>query len=398
MIYEVKMKIGYFIGHFPYIKHLNDDNYIQKYAHGGVETSAYNLALKMANKGDDVKVFTTSIDDKDSMEKEGNLSVYRYGTSFKVASANVSFKLLREPLKHHLDLVHAHSPIPYSDLSAYRHSRKNNIPMVLTYHFEGQETGGSFIRNSGVFLYNRLLLKRVLSQTDAIIVGTRAYYDSSKFLGPYREKVRIIPYGIDLEDFQGFNQKIAREKLGLSLEKKIILFFGSLVLYKGPDILLNAFKLVKEKFPNVQLIYAGRGPMEKQLQNLTRKLKLDNDVIFAGFVPEDLKPLYYHAADIFSLPSTNLAESFGIVNLEAMACGLPIVASNLGGMPEIVHDKISGLLVEPNDVEYLSNCLITILSDDDLSKDMGKEGKRLSKSYNWDRIVKLTKELYDELI
>jgi glycosyltransferase involved in cell wall biosynthesis len=392
------MKIGYFIGHFPYIKHLHDDDYIQKYAHGGVETSAYHLALKMAQKGDDVEVFTTSIDDNDSQEKEGNLTVNRYGTSFKVASANVSFKLLQEPLKHDLDLVHTHSPIPYSDLSAYRYSRKNDSPMVLSYHFDGQETGGSFVRNTGVFLYNRLLLKRVLAQANAIIVGTRAYSDSSKFLGPYKDKVKIIPYGIDLEDFKGFTKKMAREKLGLPLEKKIILFFGSLVPYKGPEILLKAFEKVKEKVPEAQLVYAGRGSMENLLKNQAKKLNLTKEVHFAGFVPEELKPLYYHSADIFSLPSINLAESFGIVNLEAMACGLPIVASRLGGIPEIVQDKISGLLAEPYDVEYLSNCIIQLLLDDDLSKNMGAEGKRLAQSYSWDRIVKLTNELYEELI
>lgn len=392
------MKIGYFIGHFPYINHLHQDDYIEKYAHGGVETAAYYLALKMANNGEDVQVFTTSMDDDDSLEKYGNLKIHRYGTSFKVASANVSFKLLREPLNHSLDLVHSHSPIPYSDISAYRHSRKNNLPMVMTYHFDGQETGGSFIRNSGVFLYNRLLLKRVLSHADTIIVGTHAYRDSSKFLGPYKDKVKVIPYGIDLEDFQGYSKKVAREELGLSPDKKIILFFGSLVPYKGPDILLNAFKNVKNDVPDVQLVYAGRGPMENSLRAKVNEMELVDSVHFAGFVPEEIKPLYYHAADIFSLPSTNLAESFGIVNLEAMACGLPIVASRLGGIPEIVKDKESGLLIEPYNVNELSKCLTHLLLCEDLSKKMGDQGKKLAQSYSWDSVVKNTMEVYEDLI
>jgi len=391
------MRIGYFIGHFPYVNRLHQADYIEKYAHGGVETSAYNLAVKIADGGDSVDVFTTSMDDNDSTERVNNINIHRYGTSFKVASANISFKLLREPLKYDLDIVHAHSPIPYSDISAYRHSRKNKLPLVITYHFDGQETGGSFLRNSGVFLYNRLLLKRILSHADRIIVFTQAYIDSSKFLGPFRDKTRVIPHGVDLEDFEGFSKKEARETLGITADQKIILFFGSLVPYKGPDILVNAFRKVKDKIPEAELIFAGRGSMEGYLRNRVCELQLDDDVHFAGFVREEQKPLYYHAADIFSLPSTNLAESFGIVNLEAMACSLPIVASRLGGIPEIVEDGKTGLLVKPSDVDDLSDKLIYLLENDDICQKMGKKSKARVQSYSWDNNVKKTRQLYEEL-
>lgn len=393
------MRIGYFIGHFPYINLLHQSDYIQKYAHGGVENAAYYLASRMAGIDHHVDVFTTSMFDEDSDEKENNLYVHRYGTSFKVASANVSFKLLTEPLKYDLDLVHAHSPIPYSDISAYRHAQKNKLPLVVTYHFDGQETGGNFIRNSGVFIYNRFLLNKFLSRADKIIVGTKAYSEKSKFLSQFHDKINIIPYGIDLEEFEiGFSHEDARNSLGLPADKKIILFFGSLVPYKGPDVLLHAFKIVKGKFPNCMLIFVGRGPMSDFLRDSSHKMGLDEDVRFEGFVSEELKPLYYYATDILCLPSINLAESFGIVNLEAMACGIPIVSSKLGGIPEIVINGVNGLLAEPGDYKAFADSLLYLLENEDVRKNMGIAGKRKAKDYSWDKIVIKTQKVYKSLL
>ena len=112
------MKIGYFIGHFPYINLVNTPNYIKDYAHGGTEIAAYNLAINMAKRGNEIDVFTTSIDSRESIEIYPNMRIHRNPTSFKIASANASFKLIYKPLNYDLDIVHAHSPIPYSDIPA----------------------------------------------------------------------------------------------------------------------------------------------------------------------------------------------------------------------------------------------------------------------------------------
>ena len=393
------MKIGYFIGHFPYTKLVNTSNYIKDYAHGGTEIAAYNLAVQMAKRGNEIDVFTTSINSKNSLEIYPNMRVHRYATSLKIASANASFKLIYKPLNYDLDIIHAHSPIPYSDLPALLYAKRNNVPLVLTYQFDGQATGGSFMRNTGVSVYNKFFINRVLGSAEVIIATTKSYANESPFLKHYKDKIVVIPNGINIEEVTTtFTQEESRIKLGLPLDTQIILFFGSLVPYKGPDILLKAFKIIKKEFPGVKLIFAGRGQMLDELCDLTKNFNLKDDVIFLGFVDEDKKPLYYKASDIFCLPSTTMAESFGIVNLEAMASGIPIVGSNLGGIPDIVKDGENGLLAKPCDHQSLADALLCLLKNEDIRKKMGDKGRELVKDYSWDIIAKETEQLYRSIL
>ena len=393
------MKIGYFIGHFPYIDLVNNPDYIKKYAHGGTEIAAYNLAVNMANRGNSVDVFTTSIDSVDSLEIYPNMRIHRNATSFKIASANASFKLIYKPLNYDLDIVHAHSPIPYSDLPALLYAKRKKVPFLLTYQFDGQETGGSFMRNTGVSVYNKLFINKVMGSAEVIIATTKAYANESPFLRRYKDKIVVIPNGINIPEVTTkYTREESRINLGLPLEDNIILFFGSLVQYKGPDILLKSFKIVKKEFPNTKLIFAGRGPMLDYLTELAKKLDLENNVMFTGFVEDEKKPLYYKAADIFCLPSTTMAESFGIVNLEAMAAGIPIVASDLGGIPDIVKHGENGLLAKPRNVQSLADALTYLLKNEDLRKKFGNKGRELADNYSWDKIAKETEELYRSIL
>ena len=393
------MKIGYFIGHFPYPDLVNTPEYIKKYAHGGTEIAAYNLALNMAKRGHIIDVFTTSIDSKNSMELYSNMRIHRHATSLKIASANASIKLIYNPLKYDLDIIHAHSPIPYSDLPALLYAKRKNVPFILTYQFDGQETGGSFMRNTGVSVYNKLFINRVLESAEVIIATTKSYARESLFLRNYLDKIEVIPNGINIEEVTTILTKYeSRIELGLPEEIPIILFFGSLVPYKGPDILLKAFKLVKMEFAHVKLIFAGRGPMLPELTAMANDMGLAEDVIFTGFVEDDEKPLYYKSADIFCLPSTTMAESFGIVNLEAMASGIPIVSSNLGGIPDVVKHGENGLLAEPYHVEMVAENLLLLLQDEDIRSKMGEDGKQKVKNYSWDKITTETEQLYLKIL
>jgi glycosyltransferase involved in cell wall biosynthesis len=393
------MKIGYFIGHFPYTNLINTPNYIKNYAHGGTEIAAYNLAINMAKRGNEIEVFTTSIDSRESIEIYPNMRIHRNPTSFKIASANASFKLIYKPLNYDLDIVHAHSPIPYSDIPALFYAKRKKVPFILTYQFDGQSTGGSFMRNAGVGFYNKFFINKVLSSAEVIIATTEAYANESPFLKGYKEKIVIIPNGINIEEVTTVHtQEECRNMLGLPYDAPIILFFGSLVRYKGPDVLLKAFKTIKKEFPKAKLIFAGRGEMFDELSNQALKLDLVNDVLFTGFVEEDKKPLYFKAADIFCLPSTTMAESFGIVNLEAMASGIPIVASNLGGIPDIVKHGVNGLLAEPGNYQNLADNLLCLLKDEDMRKRFGDQGKKLVWNFSWDEIAMKTEQLYRDIL
>ncbi len=393
------MKIGYFVGHFPYMNLVNTPEYIKKYAHGGTEIAAYNLAINMAKRGHEIDVFTTSIDSRDSTEIYTNMRVHRYPTSLKIASANPSIKLIYNPLNYELDIVHAHSPIPYSDLPALLYAKRKKVPLILTYQFDGQETGGSFVRNAGVSVYNKFFIDRVMEAAEVIIATTQSYANESPYLKRYSDKIVVIPNGINVDEVTTpLTREESRKRLGLPADVPIILFFGSLVQYKGPDILLKAFKRINDEFSNAELIFAGRGPMLSELSNLSKELGVEKHVTFAGFVEDDLKPLYYKASDIFCLPSTTMAESFGIVNLEAMAAGIPIVASDLGGIPDIVQDGVNGLLARPGEFESLADALRSLMVNSEMRIKLGDTGKELVNNYSWNEITQKTENLYTRVL
>ena len=215
---------------------------------------------------------------------------------------------------------------------------------------------------------------------EVIIATTKSYVNESPVLSQYKNKIVVIPNGINLDEVTTeYTMEESRNILGLPHDVQIILFFGSLVPYKGPDILLKAFRSIKKEFPKVKLIFAGRGQMHDELCDLSKQFGLENDVVFTGFVKEEEKPLYYKASDIFCLPSTTMAESFGIVNLEAMASGIPIVSTDLGGIPDIVKEGENGLLAKPGDYKSLVNSLLCLLRDNKLKKKLGNNGRSLLK-------------------
>jgi glycosyltransferase involved in cell wall biosynthesis len=394
-----KLKIGCFVTHFPYKNHLNDENYNMRYARGGVEMVAYQLALSMAQRNHKITVFTTSIDSKDSIERFENIEIYRFGKSFTIGSAGMSFRLLYKHLKHEIYLVHAHAGNPPAPIAAYWYAKKKKKPFVVTYHGDGQWNWGGFVRRTSVYFYQKYLLDRILSHADVIISPSEYFIDESRFLGKYRDKIVVIPNGINVDEFDiPYSKEECREKLGLPRDYEIILFLGGLNPHKGPDVLLKAMPEIVKSIPNAKLVFVGEGGMREELERLCKRLDVEKYVSFAGFVEENLKPFYYRAADVFCLPSTMKHEIFGIVNLEAMACSVPIVASKIGGVPDVVKDGENGLLVPPRDSEALANAIIYLLENKDMREKMGKNGRKKAEGYSWERIAEETEKVYEGLI
>jgi glycosyltransferase involved in cell wall biosynthesis len=392
------MKIGYFVSHYLYPDRVDRPGYPDEYAHGGTEIAAYHLAQEMGRRGHQVEVFTTALDNRSVVEMD-KVTIHRYATQFRVASANFSWGLIQRPQKVEVDLAHAHYNMPYADYSALLYSRKMGVPLVVTYHADASETSGSRLRNQLQIFYNRYLLPRVLEEADIIITTSESYMKESHHLEGYQEKIRVIPNGINLEEFQtALTKRECRERLGLPLDKVIILFFGNLVPYKGTDILLKAFSKVHNDYDDVMLLYVGRGPLKGELQSLSQELGLEDDVVFAGYVDDPDKAIYYQAADIFSLPSVNRAEAFGIVNLEAMASGLPIVASRLGGILDLVQEGGNGILFKPEKVEELARALGYLVDNPEERERMGCAGKKMAEDYSWAKIARRTEEVYRELL
>ena len=391
------MKINYFITHFPYKDHFDDAEHFTRYKYGGAELAAYYMALEMA-KRNGVNVFTTSVDSKDSFEEYDGVSVHRYGTKFRIEKGNISFRLFTKPLSRDAEVIHAHFSTPPGEIAGARCARKKKVPFVLTYHGDWQESFGGFIRKTALSFYNKYLLDKVLSYADTIISPSEYYISESRFLGKYKDKIVVIPNGINIEDFEiPYSKEQCREKLALPIEKDIILFVGNLIQYKGPDVLVKAMQIVAKEVSDTELIFVGSGKMKDELEMLSKKLGVEKYVKFAGFVEESLKPLYYRAGDVFVLPSTLNTEVFPIVLLEASASGLPMVVSDLNTFKCIIEDGYNGIVTKRRDENSLADAIIYLLTNEDIRKKMGKNARKKVEDYSWERIAEETEKVYEDV-
>jgi glycosyltransferase involved in cell wall biosynthesis len=385
------MDLGYFTTKFPYENHVNG------YVCGGSVLATYYLVLEMA-KNNNIKVFTTSADKNDSRELFNNLIIYRYATNLKIMTSNISSGLFYKPLSHNLDLIHVSFDMPPGPFASLRYVNKKNVPFVLTYHGDWEDSYGSIFRRSGVSFYNKFVNK-ILSKADVIISPSESYIHSSKFLKKHQEKIKIIPNGIKIEEFElSYSKEYCRLKLDLPPDKDILLFFGYLSPYKSPDNLIRAFKNVIKKNPNTFLLFAGSGIMMDELKRLSISLKIEDKVRFDGFVGKDLRPYYYKAADLFCLPSTLSTECHPLSILESMASGTPVIASRIGGIPDIINDYVNGILVEPGNVINLSNSILSVLNDNLLKRRMEINCKKIIKDYTWTNISEMTEQVYKDVI
>jgi len=392
------MKISYFITHFPYKDRFDDADYFARYKRGGAEFAAHHLALEMAKKNE-VNVFTTSINSKNSFEKYGGVNVNRYGTKFRIDAGNISLGLFTKPLSHDADVIHAHFSTPPSEIAGARCAEKKNVPFVLTYHGDWQESFGGFIRRTALSVYNRYLLDKLLSRADVIISPSEYYIDESRFLGKYRDKIAVIPNGIEIEDFDiPLSKEECKVKLGLPPNKNMILFVGNLTPYKGPDVLVKAMPMIVDEVPDAELMFVGGGRMRVDLEKLSKKLGVEKYVKFAGFVEERLKPLYYRAADVFCLPSTLNTEVFPIVLLEASASGLPMAVSNLDTFKCIIDEGYNGLFTKRGDEKDLADAIVYLLENEDVRANMGKNVRKRVEEYSWGRIANMTEKVYMECL
>lgn len=394
------MKVGYFVGHFPYkdlLNHPESCHYTTRYNHDGGVAAAFDLAMSVADRGHEISVFTTSITCANETEQNGNITVHRYGTTFKFETVNVSLSLLRKPFEHKVDLVHVHSVNPVAELAALRYVRKRRVPLVVTYHGDPQESFGALARRAAVKLYIEFLLDKVLSSADIIVSPSRIFLNSSRFLGKYEGKIVIVPNGIVLRDFTiPYLKEECKQIVGL--EGNIILFVGRLDRRKGPEVLVKAFVEVLRDVPRAKLVIVGTGPLRATLARFSKSLGIDDRVRFAGFIEDGYKPFYYRSADVFVLPSVMSSEIFGIVNLEAMASGTPIIASNIGGIPDVVEDGKEGLLVPPNDPSALARAITGLLMNEELRNRMSQQALRKVGRFSWGKIAEKTEMIYKQLI
>ncbi|MDN5337921.1 MAG: hypothetical protein PWQ20_991 [Thermotogaceae bacterium] len=324
---------------------------------GGVETVVKACAEYFGEKRFGVRVLTFNT--KGTLKEEINdVHITRLPTILKGRSFRVSLsfkKTFVEKVKN-IDVVlfnfPSGQPELYSDL--YRRATAKKICFyhadVVNYGFVG-------------WLYNNLFVKRFLKVMDKIIVTSPNIVNSSKILKKYKNKIKIIPLFVDISHFYPRNSNKKEYLLSLfnSNVKKIVMYIGRFARYKGLEYLVQAMKFLDNSYG---LVLIGDGPRKKKLEKLIEKLDLGNRVVFLKHVSYKELPEYYSSADVFVLPSISRAEAFGLVALEAMACGVPVVTTELGTGTSYhnVHGR-TGLVVPSKDSKSLAEAVKTICEE-----------------------------------
>jgi rhamnosyl/mannosyltransferase len=307
-------------------------------------------------------------------------------------SLSLSPELILEAWRQHrakpFDIIHLHFPDPMSHLASM--AIPAQIPRIITWHAD-------IVRQRHLLKLYRPWQTRILRQARSIIVATADHLDASPTLSlpEIRARTRVIPFGIDPERFAAPSPQAAR--LRAAYPGKRIFALGRHVTYKGFDILIQALARLD---PDVRLLLGGEGPLTPSLKRLAVHLGLSDRVCFLGRVPESELPAYYQACDVFCLPSVTRAEAFGIVQLEAMAAGRPVVSTRLGnGVNFVNRDGETGLTVPPGDIESLAHALRILLTQDALRHELGTRAqKRVCCEFRKERMIGQTLALYREIL
>jgi len=324
---------------------------------GGMERTMFEITEGFNARGIKCDVLCSNTKAQSEISQFDGYTAYRAATYGLINSAPISPKLISRLWKIHknYDIIHIHHPDPMAFLALYLVRPSSKI--VIQWQSD-------IVRQAKMLKFFLPLQDWVLKRADRIIVASEAYAKHSPHLRQYLEKTEIIPLGISDASFYVDEAKVEQIKEKYS-DKKIVLTFGRLVTYKGFEYLVEAARHLSDDYV---VLIGGGGVEEKKLSELIRKYKLENKVHLLGHVDESEKYNYYQAASLFCLPSVTKAEAYGIVLLEAMAFGLPIVSSRIeeSGMTWVNQDKVTGILVPPRSPEALAGAIMQIGKDPEI--------------------------------
>jgi glycosyltransferase involved in cell wall biosynthesis len=353
---------------------------------GGIEKTI-NFLCTNFKSSIDTEVLVTNREFKTKIEIVDGIKVYKIGDLGRFLSAPFSPLFPYWIGKIKTDILHFHLPNPTAVISYLIRKPKGKV--VVTWHSD-------IIRQRKFLIVYRPFLYRFLKHVDTIIGTSKRYIETSPHLTKFIDKCTAIPLGIDQSHFES-NQTIDREvrEIKKKYGNRIVLFVGLLRYYKGVQYLIESMKSV-----NGNLLIIGKGPMEANLTELTKNLKLDGKVFFLGEVDDHTKLAYLHACDVFCLPSIFRSEGFGLSQLEAFACGKPVVSTNLDtGVPYVNQNEITGIIVEPCNSNLLAYAINRLLDNQDLREKYGAAAKiRVQTEFSHTRILKLTREVYEKLV
>ena len=342
----------------------------------GTEIATYYIARHLTRRGHEVHVITSLDEGLPEESCEEGIRIHRL-PRIRVRFVGVFafwIDTIRTLQKIRPDIVHAQSL--YVAIPALISKKILKIPYIV------------WGRGSDVYLPNRftkLTSKTIMKNADSVLALTNEM--KRVMQGIHDCEIIVVPNGIELKEYM-----IELPRQERRSHKKRVLFVGRLHPVKGVQYLLQAMKTVHEKIPDAKLTLVGDGEDREYLENLADCLGIRDCVNFVVKVPHEKVSDYMSHADVFVLPS--LSESFGIVNLEAMARGLPIVATRVGGLPDVIEDGVNGYLVKAKEPSEIAEALLKLLLDEQLWETISKTNKQKINEYSWERVALALEKIY----
>ncbi len=389
---------------------------------GGMNVYVRDFSKELARRGIQVDVFTRSEDDcqptiRHDLGFGARVIHIKAGPEKPIPVANIvnylndfvdgilDFAAQEDAI---YDLVHSHYWL--SGLVAEELRRTwNGMPIIQMFHTLGHMKNRVALSETERVPQARIEGElQVMTVADKIIAATLAEYAQLHWLyGVDGNKVVTIPPGVDLQRFKPIEKEFAKQQIGILPEHKNILFAGRIEPLKGIDTLLRAISLIYKQAPaaveNVCVSIIGGDPWSEdpddeitRLQEIGRDLGVMDMVTFLGAKDQDILPDYYAAAEMVVMPSHY--ESFGMVALEAMAMGTPVIASEVGGLAFLVQDGVNGFHVPSRDPEALAERIYTLLDDDNCRKRLGQQAHQNALRYSWPLIVDRVFKVYSEVV
>lgn len=369
---------------------------------GGGAANATLCILKEYSKMDDLKVdlITASLGDKYEIEKIGeNITIHRLPIGKN--KSNLHFQSQKDLVvyswkallfankltkENKYDLTHSFFSVPCGAISLWLKITKK-IPYIIS--LRGSDVPGYSDRFKFIYVVLKPLIRLIWKESRAVVSNSQGLKDLALETNK-NQKIDIIFNGIDINNF-------CPEKSIQRSDKFIITLGGTRITErKGINYLIEALSALVTKYPNIFLRLVGEGNEKENLISLTKELKLDNFVEFVGLIPREKIAPYYQEARLFVLPSLN--EGMSNAMLEALATGLPIVATETGGTSELVEDGANGLIVKMKDSKDLAEKIEMIIKDEERREKMGQMSRQKAEKMSWESVAKKYYDLYSQVV
>ncbi|WP_340819089.1 glycosyltransferase family 4 protein [Methanolobus sp. WCC4] len=364
---------------------------------GGIAAHVHELSKALAKQGNEVHVIVPRY--PYNLKWEENFDgihvhrVFQIRKRFLSGNLYIPFaiaKLLSVIKKHNIDVVHYHSSYPESIITKYI----KNKPVIFTAH----ESGFLEMASNERFINK---LKYRLSHPDIIIGPSQELADVPTKFGVDKNKTIFISNGVDVDKFSpSISGSRIREKYKVKDDEIVVLCPRRLAPKNGVIYLIEAIPQIAAINQKIKFVIVGEGGFKKQrteMEDTLINLSLDDKVIFTGDIPNHEMPEFFAASDIVVLPS--LMEATSIAGLEAMSSSKPLIGTTVGGIPYLIDDNITGILVPPKDSEALANAIDRLTKDEDMRNYMGLNArKKVETEFSWEIIAKKTLRIYEELI